>query len=154
RPSVAAQEIAGDDDLLDLARALVEAEDAHGAVEALDAVVGDIAGAAEHLHRLVGDPADQPGGEVFRTCRFHRDVLAGVALPRGIEHDALCGVGLGLAVGQHALDELELGDLLAELLAPAGIVHALVDQAFGDADADAGNVEPAAVEHLHRDLET
>src|SRR4051812_2067991 len=45
----------GDDHLLDLTGALVDAEDAHVAVEALDAVVGDVAGAAEDLHRLVGD---------------------------------------------------------------------------------------------------
>ena len=43
--------IARDHDLLDLAGAFVDAEDAHVAIEALDAVIGDIAGAAENLHR-------------------------------------------------------------------------------------------------------
>ena len=62
---VSAQKIPRDHHLLDLARALVDAEDAHVAVEALDAVVGDIAGAAEDLHRPVGDAADHLGGEVF-----------------------------------------------------------------------------------------
>src|SRR4029079_18373348 len=33
------------------------------------------------------------------------------------------------------------------------IVHALRDQAFGDADADAGDVQTAAIKHLHGDLE-
>src|SRR5688500_5661856 len=46
------QGLAGDDHLLDLAGALVDAEDAHVAVKALDPVLGDVAGAAEDLHGL------------------------------------------------------------------------------------------------------
>ena len=51
------------------------------------------------------------------------------------------------------LDQLELGDRLAELLALHGIGDAVGDQPLGDADADRGDMQPAAVEHLHRDLE-
>ena len=47
----------------------------------------------------------------------------------------------------------KLRDGLAELLALGGIAHALFDQALGDADADRGNVQAAAVEHLHGDAE-
>jgi hypothetical protein len=45
--------IAGNDELLDLAGTFVQAEEAHVAVEALNAVIGDIAGAAEDLDRAV-----------------------------------------------------------------------------------------------------
>ncbi len=47
---------------------------------------------------------------------------------------------------------MEAGQGLSELLAFAGIGHSIGDQALGDADADAGDVQPAAVQHLHGDL--
>src|SRR5581483_105137 len=152
RSSTATQQVAGDHDLLDLAGAFVEAEDAPVAVEALDAVVGDVARAAENLHRLVGHAADHLAREVFGAGRFHGDVLARVALLRRVEHHAARRIGFGLAVRQHALDELEFRDLLAELLALAGVIHAFLDQPLRDADADARDVQAATVEHLHRDL--
>ena len=46
-----------------------------------------------------------------------RDVLAVVAPARRVEHHAARRIELGLAVGEHGLHELELGDGLAELLA-------------------------------------
>ena len=58
-----------------------------------------------------------------------------------------------MAIGDHRLDQLEVGDRLAELLALGGIGDAVGDQPLGDADADRGDVQPAAVEHLHGDLE-
>ena len=51
------------------------------------------------------------------------------------------------------LDQLEIADRLAELLALARIRHAFADQPLGDADADGGDVQPSAIEHLHGDLE-
>ena len=72
---------------------------------------------------------------------------------RGVQHHAARGVGLGLAVGQHGLDELELGDGLAELLALDGVARLSRDQPLGHADADGGDVEAAAVQHLHGGLE-
>ena len=58
-----------------------------------------------------------------------RDVLAGVALARGVQHHAARGIDLGLAVGEHRLDELELGDRLAELLALERVAHRVVRSA-------------------------
>ena len=61
---------AGDDDLLDLAGAFIDAEDAHVAIEALNAIVGDIAGPTKDLHGPVGDPADHFRGIIFGSRRF------------------------------------------------------------------------------------
>jgi hypothetical protein len=47
-----------------------------------------------------------------RWTRSRRRRAAG-----GVHHHALGGVDLGLAVGQHGLHQLEVGDRLAELLA-------------------------------------
>src|SRR5690349_16726977 len=57
--------LAGDDKLLDLAGALIDAEQANIAIEPLDPVIGDIAGAAENLDGAVGDSADGLAGEIF-----------------------------------------------------------------------------------------
>ena len=46
------------------------------------------------------------------------------------------------------------GNRLAELLALGGIGNAIGDQPLGNADAHCGDVQPAPVEHAHRDLET
>jgi hypothetical protein len=52
-----------------------------------------------------------------------RSVLA----PRRIEHQGLGGGAFGLAVRQHGLDQLELADPLAELLALAGVAQGIPD---------------------------
>src|SRR5262249_22399965 len=128
-------------------------EQADVAVEALDAVVGDVAGAAMDLHGAVGDPAHHLGGVELAAAGLHGDELAGVAAAGGIQHHGAGGVGLGLAVGEHGLHELEVRDRAAELLALHGIGEAVADQPLGHADADGGDAEPAAVEHLHGGLE-
>src|ERR1700712_2898294 len=84
------QGLAGDDHLLDLAGALVDAEDAHVAVEPLDPMVGDVARPAENLHRPVGDAPHHLGGEILGRRGLHGDALAGVALAGGLQ-----GQGLG-----------------------------------------------------------
>src|SRR5690606_6344023 len=58
-----ADHVAGDDHLLDLRGALVQAEQAHVAVEPLDGVLADVTGAAMDLHAAVGYPAAHFGGE-------------------------------------------------------------------------------------------
>src|SRR3954467_11525022 len=68
--------LAGDDKRVDLAGALVDAEQADVAIEPLDPVIGDIAGAAEALVGTVGDAADRLAGEIFGGGSFERDRLA------------------------------------------------------------------------------
>src|SRR5258708_5906518 len=57
------QHAAGDDDLLDLAGTFVDPEQPDIPVEALDGIIGDIAGAAMDLHRALGHAADHLAGE-------------------------------------------------------------------------------------------
>src|SRR5258707_4673465 len=81
-----AQHVAGNDQLLDLARAFVEPEQPDVAVEALDAEIGDVARAAMDLYRAVGDPAHHLAGEILAAGGFGRDALAGILAPRRVEH--------------------------------------------------------------------
>ena len=98
------------------------------------------AGAAIHYTldgsdpRLVGggvnpDATQLDGGTIVRGKARS---IAIVAAPRRVEHHRPCGVGFGAAVGEHGLDELVLGDRLAELL-PAlceQVNQFLVDNGF------------------------
>ncbi|PAV72708.1 hypothetical protein WR25_01935 [Diploscapter pachys] len=130
-----------------------DAEQADVAVQAFDAVIGDIAGAAIDLHRLVGDATHHLAGEILRRRAFQHHVFAAIFFGRRFQHHRTGDERFGLHVGDHALDQLVFGDRLAELLAAGGISDAVGDQPFGDADADRADVQPAAVEHAHRDLE-
>src|SRR6185436_18316111 len=56
-PMALPEQLPGDIQQVYLARALVDAEGAHVAVEALDAAALDVALAAEYLYRAVGDAA-------------------------------------------------------------------------------------------------
>src|SRR6185437_4835628 len=86
RSSVPSQQPSRNDDLLDLAGALIKSKDANVAVESLDAVVGDIPGTAENLHGLVGDAPNHLRRKILGAGGFHRDALSRIALSRGIEH--------------------------------------------------------------------
>src|SRR5215475_5010618 len=68
---VALAQAAGDDDLLDLARAVVDARHAQVAPDALDHVlVVDVAVAAEDLHGVVDRLPGALGGEILRRRRL------------------------------------------------------------------------------------
>ena len=145
---------AGDDQLLDLAGTFVDAEQADVAVEPLDAVIGDIAGAAEDLDGAVGDAADHLAGEIFGGRGLEGDRLApGPLTPRSPAPAPSPPCVSVLRIGDHRLDQLEVGERLAELPALGRIGDGIGDQPLGDADADRGDVQPAAVEHAHRDPE-
>ncbi|MNN18006.1 hypothetical protein D3C81_1312080 [compost metagenome] len=101
------------------------------------------------LHRAVSHPAAHFGGEQLAARRFRRNVFLVVAPARRVEHHAARRVNLGLAVGQHGLDQLEFGDGLAELLAFHGVCQGVGQHAFGRAHADGGDVQAALVEHFH-----
>ena len=55
-----------------------------------------------------------------------------------------------MAVGQHRLDQLELGDRLAELAAFHRVAGGLVQDALTLADAHRRDIDAATVEALHR----
>src|ERR1700756_1317191 len=61
--SESVQQLAGDDQLLDLARSLVQTEETRVAVEALDGDFLHVAGTAVDLHAAVGDAVDHLRGE-------------------------------------------------------------------------------------------
>src|SRR5215831_6816895 len=81
-----------DDELLDLAGPLVDAEQADVPVDALDGHPAHVPEAAVDLHRPVRGPADHLGAEQLRHRRPDPAVLAGVEPLRGREHQRPAGV--------------------------------------------------------------
>src|SRR5450830_1812387 len=82
--------VAGNDDLLDLRGALVNAEQAHVPIKTLGRIFADVAGAAVDLHGAVGHAAAHLGGEQLAAGGLGGDVVAVVALAGGIEHHRFC----------------------------------------------------------------
>src|SRR3546814_1096198 len=111
------------------------------AVEAFDGIFTDVAGSAMDLHGAVGDPAAHFGREIFCARRLDGYVAAFVALAGGIYDHAFRRVELGLAVGQHALHQLEVAAGATELLAVPGVVRGVAQHALGRADGHGGNMQ-------------
>src|SRR5439155_2374793 len=149
-----ADHVARDHQLLDLAGAFVDPEQPNVAIEALDGVVADVAGAAVDLHRTIGDAAAHFRSEQLRACRFRRDVLSIVTTACRVEHHRPRRVNFRPAVGKHRLYQLELGDWLPELFACHGVGKRVGEHTFSHADADRSDVQPSLVENLHRGPES
>ena len=101
------------------------------------------------LHGTVGNAADHLAGEILGLGAQPRDALARLRAPRRVADQRPCDIVLGPAVGQHRLDELELGDRPAELAPLQRKRQRFADQPVGKTATGRGKVEPAAVEHLH-----
>src|SRR5215471_1860288 len=71
-----ANHVARDYQLLDLAGPLVDAEQAHVAIKALDGVITDITGAAVDLHRSIRHAPAQFRGKELGARGFGRDVAS------------------------------------------------------------------------------
>src|SRR5690606_9425082 len=118
------------------------------------AIVGHITRTAVNLHRTVGHPATHLGSEQLAARGLGRNILAFVTTTSRIDDHGTGSVDLGLAIGQHGLDQLEFGDSLAELLPLHGVVQRIVQHALGHPHADGGYVQTAFVQYLHGCLET
>ena len=94
-----AQEVAGDDEVLDLGRPFVDPQGAHRAVEPIDDARREHAAAAEDLHRVVHDALRRLGGEELRHRGLAGDPRgAAVALPGGAKGEQ----ARGHEIGRHA----------------------------------------------------
>src|SRR5699024_279558 len=111
-----AENVAGDNDALDLARALVDLGDLGVAHHALNRVILGVAVAAVDLDRLGGDLHGSLGSE-----QLGGSSVEGEGLAFGLEGSRLVGQQAGsfdgnVHVGEDELGVLELRDRTAELL--------------------------------------
>src|SRR5688500_72888 len=144
------QQLRGDDIALDLRGALVDARDARVAEGGLDAHLAHVAHAAVDLHGGVHHLAERLGGVELGGRRFERAALAAQdGLDRAVGEQAR-GVAHDAHVGEHPLQALVLGDLLAALHARLHVVHALLDQLVHDAASARRDRHAAHGQRLHR----
>ena len=114
----ALEQLAGHDDALDLVGALVDLGDLGVAHHPLEREVAGVAGAAEQLDRVGGDLHGDVGGEALGGRAEEGQVgVAALGLGGGDVDHLARGLELHRHVGEHELDALEVGDVLAELLA-------------------------------------
>jgi hypothetical protein len=141
--------VPGDDHLLDLAGALVDAEQPRVAEESLDGHPAHVAGAAVDLHRPVRDPSHHLAAEVLGGGRSHLAVGAGVVPAGDVQHQAAPGIQVGDRVGDQPLHQLERADRRSGLPTRPGIRHRLVHQPLGHTHAQRGDVHPAVGQAAH-----
>src|SRR5436305_3671867 len=133
-----------DGDLLDLRAPFDDLEDAGVAQVALDGIVLAAAVGAVDLHGVGGGAGGHGRGVVL--CDHDLAGGAGVPLvaqPAGAQAEEPGGAHLGDHIGEHAADELVVGDRHAELHAPGGVGAAGVEAGLADADAPPGDAVAA-----------
>src|SRR5260370_24929327 len=118
----------GDHHLLDLAGALVDLGNTGVAEVALDVVLARVAVAAVDLQRLVGDALRHLGREELGLRGLERVALPLVLRPGRLPGHHARGVDLGRHVREVELDGLEVGEVLAELLALLGVGEGVLER--------------------------
>src|ERR1700730_11021851 len=145
-------DVAGDDEALDVAGALVDLAHPDVAVDALDREIGDIAVAAMDLDRVRGDALGHLGGEELGHRGLFDAGLTGIAPCRGVENEAARRGDLRRHIGEAEGHRLLLDDRLAEGLALAGVGEGRLVGRTRHADGLRGDADAAALEVSERDL--
>src|SRR4051794_4337579 len=146
-----AEQRAGDDQPLDLARALVDLGHLRVAEVALGRELLGVAVAAEHLDRLARPVARDARREQLGLRALDRVRAPRVLEPRGAPRERARRLDLGLHVGELVLDRLEAADRAAERVTLAGVRRREVERRLRDADGLRRDADAPAVERRQRD---
>src|SRR5215210_3634889 len=146
-------QLASDDQLLDLARSLVQSGNARVAKVLPDRILVDVPVAAMHLHRGVRRPHRCLAAVVLRDRRLERVPDSGVGGERSSPGEEARGFGLNRDLGEELLHELERCDRPAELLPLLGVGEAGLEAALPDPDAAGGERDAPVVERGQRHLQ-
>src|SRR4051794_31171 len=144
-PALAAEQVARDHHAVHLGWPFADALDAHLAVPALERHLAREAEPAEHLDAAIDDLAGNFGGVHLADRGIDLDVLPEVALPGGLIDEQPRGAQLDLAISDHPLDRLLVGELRAEGLALFHPVDRELQCRLRDAD-DGGRIGNARVD--------
>src|ERR1700688_1121310 len=144
-----AEELAGNDQLLNFAGALADGTELDVAVILFGGVVLDEAVAAMDLHAFVGDAGRGFAGEELGHAGFAREAdIFLIGKPRSLINEQARGLHFRGHVGELELDGLELTDGLAELLALFGVAHRGIECALRHAEAKRRDGDAPAIENL------
>src|SRR6478736_8369833 len=149
----AGEELARDDEPLDLVGALEDLGHLRLAHVALERKVLGVAGAAEHLDGVGGHLHGRVGGDELGDGGLLAEAAAGVLEAGRVEVGGTGRGDRGLHVGDEEGESLEVGDASAELLALGRVVGGGVEGGLGQAGGGSGDAEASRVEgrqsHLH-----
>src|SRR3990172_6094927 len=138
------------DQLLDLVRALVQAEDPRVPVVPLHVEVPAEPVPAMDLDRPVRHALRHLRPKELRHGDFERVVQAQVPHLRGAEGEQPRRVDLQCGLCDHLADELEVPDRPTERLAFLHVLHGGLERGARDPDGPCGDPDPPAVQRLHR----
>ena len=102
------------------------------------------------LQDAIGNPPERLCAEILATRRLLGDLQAGVLLASSLLDHGPGGIGFRLAISNHALDQLELGDRPIELSAFEGITNSLVDDPLALAHRHRGHMDACMIQRFHR----
>ena len=144
-----AEELAGDDQLLDFAGAFANGAELDVAIILFGGIILDEAVAAVDLHTLVGDADGDFAGKELGHAGFPReaDILL-IGKPRGLIDEQARSFNFRSHIGQFELDGLEFADGLAELLALLGVADRGIERALRHAESESGDGDASPVENL------
>src|SRR5215475_7621796 len=138
---------------MDLAGPFINPKRPNVPVEPLNSATLYIPLRPEDLHYAISHSAVHFGSEVLAYRDIHRDVLAAIALSRGLDDQGPRSLDLDLAFGKHRLHQLELGNRLAKLLPPPGVGDCLIEHANGGTGAQRRQINALLVQRLHHSRE-
>src|SRR6476661_3522495 len=127
-PGGVLEELAADDEPLDLVGALEDLGHLGLAHVALQREVLGVARATEHLHRVGGDAHGVVGADQLGHGRFLGEGSAGIVQPGGVEVGRAGRRHAGLHVGEQEGEPLVVADRSPELLALLGVGDGLVER--------------------------
>ena len=140
--------------MLDLRGPLVDAERPHGPIQAVHRALGQDAASAEDLHRLVHDPLRGLRRERLGHRGLQGDPLgAAVLLPRRPVGEQPGGREVDRHPAELFLDQLKLGQLLAELLPPSRVVQRFIEGPRRHAAGRGRDRRTQTVQRHHPELE-
>lgn len=120
----------------DLLGACIDAGAALVAPEARDAAVVGVAYAAHDLHCVVDDLECRLAGVALEKRGVNTELLAVLLFPCAAQQHIVHVVALYLHVAKLLLNDLEISDVLAELLAGTGVCEGVVICAHCHADVE------------------
>src|SRR5579884_3440494 len=147
------QQIARNDQLLDLARALVNGDDPRVAVHPLDVGLPRIPHAAMNLHRLVRHSVRHLPGKKLRLARRRAHALPRVLEPRRIVRQPARRLDLRLHVRNHPLNRLKLADGFPKCPPLLRVLDRFLQRALRQPDGLRRNPDPPSVQRAQRDLQ-
>src|SRR5207249_10729033 len=144
------QDVLRDDELLNLVRAFVEAEDSRVAEVPLHIELAAESVAAVHLNGPVRDPLGDLGPVQLGHRYLERVILTQIPEVRGTEGEESCRVNLDCRLRDHLPHELEVSDRAPERLSFLHVLRRGLEGRPGHADGPGRDADPTAVQRPHR----